>query len=155
MKKDNSHNFQNYELILENCTCMHIRKSSRAVTQYYDTVLAPAGVSSTQLTLLVTIFLSKSRSLKEIADKIGMKPSSLTRMLRPMFEQDLVENEAGNDKKAKQLTLTEKGERTLRMAAPLWENAQKELVLKIGEGDWQDLIDKLAIVAQVPTVIID
>lgn len=155
MKKDNIREFQNYEQILENCTCMHIRKSSRAVTQYFDTVLAPAGISSTQLTLLVTIFLSKSRSLKEIADKIGMKPSSLTRMLKPMFEQDLVENDVGDNKKAKQLTLTEHGARTLRMAAPLWENAQKELVVKIGERDWQDLIEKLAIVSQVPVVIID
>lgn len=134
---------------------MHIRRSSRAVTQYYDAVLAPAGLSSTQLTLLATISLGKSQSLKEIADRIGMTPSALTHMLKPMFEQDLVENEAGNNKKAKQLALTEKGERTLRMAAPLWKSAQDELIKKIGDKDWQDLIEKLAIVSQVPAVIVD
>lgn len=70
---------------------MHSRRSSRAVTQYYDAVLAPAGLSSTQLTLLATISLGKSQSLKEIADRIGMTPSALTHMLKPMFEQDLIE----------------------------------------------------------------
>jgi DNA-binding MarR family transcriptional regulator len=155
MNKDNNVPLQNYKHIIENCTCMHIRRSSRAVTQYYDAVLAPAGLSSTQLTLLATISLGKSQSLKEIADRIGMTPSALTHMLKPMFEQDLVENEAGNNKKAKQLALTEKGERTLRMATPLWKSAQDELIKKIGDKDWQDLIEKLAIVSQVPAVIVD
>ncbi len=91
MNKDNNVPLQNYKHIIENCTCMHSRRSSRAVTQYYDAVLAPAGLSSTQLTLLATISLGKSQSLKEIADRIGMTPSALTHMLKPMFEQDLIE----------------------------------------------------------------
>jgi hypothetical protein len=46
---------QIYKQIFENCTCMHIRKTARAVTQYYDATLAPAGITSTQLTLLVQV----------------------------------------------------------------------------------------------------
>lgn len=155
MNKDNSDELQKYKQILENCTCMHIRRSSRAVTQYYDAVLAPAGISSTQLTLLATISLGQSQSLKQVADRIGMTPSSLTHMLKPMFEQDLVENETASNKKSKHLVLTDRGMRTLRLAAPLWEHAQEQLLAKIGESDWQDLIQKLAIVSQVPTVRID
>jgi DNA-binding MarR family transcriptional regulator len=155
MNKDNSVELQKHKQILENCTCMHIRRSSRAVTQYYDAVLAPAGISSTQLTLLATISLGQSQSLKQVADRIGMTPSSLTHMLKAMFEQDLVENETGSNKKTKHLVLTERGMLTLKLATPLWEHAQEDLVAKIGERDWQDLIEKIAIVSQVPTVIAD
>jgi DNA-binding MarR family transcriptional regulator len=155
MNKDNIAEVQKRKRILENCTCMHIRRSSRAVTQYYDAVLAPSGISSSQLTLLATISLDQLQSLKQVADRIGMTPSSLTHMLKPMFEQDLVENEIGTNKKTKHLVLTDRGMRTLKLATPLWECAQEELVAKIGERDWQDLIDKLAVVSQVPTVIAD
>lgn len=155
MNKDNIAEKQKHKRILENCTCMHIRRSSRAVTQYYDAVLAPSGISSSQLTLLATISLDQLQSLKQVADKIGMTPSSLTHMLKPMFDQDLVENEIGTNKKTKHLVLTERGMRTLKLATPLWEHAQEELVAKIGESDWQELIEKLAVVSQVPTVIPD
>ena len=146
---------EKHKKIIENCTCMHIRRSSRAVTQYYDAVLAPSGISSSQLTLLAAISLDQAQSLKQLADQIGMTPSSLTHMLKPMFEQDLVENEIGTNKKTKHLMLTDRGMRTLKLAIPLWEHAQEELVAKIGESDWQDLIEKLAVVSQVPNVIAD
>ncbi len=107
------------------------------------------------MTLLATISLDQLQSLKQVADKIGMTPSSLSHMLKPMFDQDLVENEIGTNKKTKHLVLTERGMRTLKLATPLWEHAQEELVAKIGESDWLDLIDKLAVVSQVPTVIPD
>lgn len=157
-RTSNSEKFQQtYKQIFENCTCMHIRKTARAITQYYDAILAPAGISSTQLTLLVTIYLNQSRiqAQNEICGSLGVSPSSLTRTLKPLFEQDLIENDISENKKNKHLVLTERGMRTLRLAAPLWENAQEELVAKIGESDWHDLIEKLAIVTQVPATIVD
>ena len=157
-RNSNPEKFQQaYKQIFENCTCMHIRKTARIITQYYDAILAPAGISSTQLTLLVTIYLNQSRNQaqNEICGSLGVSPSSLTRTLKPLFEQDLIENSISENKKNKHLVLTDRGMRTLRLAAPLWENAQEELVAKIGDSDWHDLIEKLAMVSQVPTVITD
>ncbi|MBP9092635.1 winged helix-turn-helix transcriptional regulator [bacterium] len=147
-------------LIAAGCTCAHIRKASRLVTQYYDAVLAPAGVTSTQLTLLVTTFLSQSHSIKDIAESLGMNRTSLTRTLKPMLEQGLVEQDSGiagpiGDRRIKRIVITDHGKRILRLATPLWEHAQEQLLAKIGETDWQDLIEKLAIVSQVPTVFAD
>ncbi len=146
---------QNYKQIIENCTCMHIRKTARAVTQYYDATLAPAGITSTQLTLLVQICLSQSAAQKDICDALGMSPSSLTRTLKPLFEQDLIENETGINKKTKHLVLTDRGQLTLKLATPLWQQAQDDLLARVGEEDWRDLIEKLAVVSPVPTVIAD
>lgn len=134
---------------------MHIRKTARAVTQYYDATLTPAGITSTQLTLLVQICLSQSAAQKDICDSLGMSPSSLTRSLKPLFEQDLIENETGINKKTKSLILTDRGHLTLKLATPLWQQAQDDLLARVGEEEWQDLIDKLAVVSQVPTVIFD
>lgn len=147
-------------LIAEGCTCAHIRKASRLVTQYYDAVLAPAGVTSTQLTLLVTTFLCKSHSIKDIAESLGMNRTSLTRTLKPMLDQGLVEQDSAidgpvGDRRIKRIVITDHGKRILRLATPLWEYAQEELVAKIGESNWQDLIEKLAIVSQVPSVNTD
>lgn len=147
-------------LIADDCTCAHIRKASRLVTQYYDAVLAPAGVTSTQLTILVTTFLCKSHSIKDIAESLGMNRTSLTRTLKPMLDQGLVEQDSAidglmGDRRIKRIVITDHGKRILRLATPLWECAQEELVAKIGESDWQELIDKLAVVSQVPTVIAD
>ena len=144
-----------YKQIFENCSCMHIRKTARQVTQFYDAMLEPVGITSTQLTLLVTIFLCQSRTQKEIGEALAMSASSLTRTLKPLLDHDLIEVEISDNKRAKQLSLTERGAQTLRLATPLWEQAQEVLVAKIGESDWQDLIEKLANVSQLPTVIAD
>ncbi len=155
MSKERKLENQPYKQILENCTCMHIRRSSRCITQYFDAVLAPAGISSTQLTLLITISHDHSQSLTKISESIGMTKSSLSHMLKPMFEQDLVETEISGNKKTKWLILTERGKLTVRLALPLWEHAQEQLVAKLGESDWQALIEKLARISQTPSVIAD
>jgi len=37
------------------CVCGNLRKASRSITQFYDKLLAPSGITITQLALLRTI----------------------------------------------------------------------------------------------------
>ena len=39
------------------CTCFNVRRASRAVTQFYDDIMAPSGIKATQFTMLGAVAL--------------------------------------------------------------------------------------------------
>ena len=45
---------------MQNCACGNLRKTTRTITQFYDRILQPTGLRSTQCSLLLDIFLNKN-----------------------------------------------------------------------------------------------
>ncbi|MCB2360134.1 hypothetical protein [Clostridium estertheticum] len=64
---------------LKNCACGNLRMTTRTITQFYDKVLKPTGLRSTQLSLLISILLHKNISVSELAVKSLMDQSTVTR----------------------------------------------------------------------------
>src|SRR6266481_7295169 len=74
------------------CNAAAIRKASRRITQFYDTTLAPAGLTVTQYTLL-TELVSRGRLLPtvtELADAMVMDRSGLGHTLVPLERDGLI-----------------------------------------------------------------
>lgn len=129
--------------ILRSCACFNLRKASRSVTQFYDEMLQPTGLRSTQVVLLTAIEGEKDLSPSRLARELVMSPSTLSRNLAPLKREGLVEVRKQGIRGVG-LRLTRKGERSLEKALPYWEAAQNRFVEIVGEKGWNDLNDRLA-----------
>jgi MarR family transcriptional regulator, organic hydroperoxide resistance regulator len=49
------------------CVFHNLRKTSRVITQFYDKLLAPCGISITQLTLLRGISTANSSTISNLS----------------------------------------------------------------------------------------
>ena len=70
--------------VVSSCACFNLRKASRVVTQHFDEILKPSGLLITQFTILVAIAMAKSGTINELAERLVMDRTTLTRNLKPM-----------------------------------------------------------------------
>lgn len=126
------------------CTCFNLRKASRAITQLYDQVLQPSGLLATQFTLLVAISVAGSATVTRLAQELVMDRTTLTRNLKPLERQGLIEIEPGQDQRTRVVSLTDKGHKALARAIPLWEQAQAHIVEGLGQSRWSALLSDLS-----------
>ena len=126
------------------CTCFNLRKAARAVTQYYDGVLKPSGLRATQFTLLVAIYNAGPVTIKRLAERLVMDRTTLTRNLKPLQKQGLITITSGEDRRTRAVELTERGREALTQALPQWEQAQAQVVGRLGRERWRDLLGHLS-----------
>lgn len=127
------------------CACLHFRRASRAVTQLFDHVLEPSGLRATQFTVLVAIARSGSATVARLAETLVMDRTTMTRNLRPLERDGLIERVAGEeDRRTRTVRLTGRGEAALARALPLWERAQSRVIDGLGEERWRGLLADLS-----------
>lgn len=133
-----------YNEVAAVCTCFNLRKASRAVTQLYDKILQPSGLLTTQFTLLVAISRFSSVTITRLAQELVMDRTTLTRNLKPLERQELIEIESGQDQRTRVVALTAEGKEALAKALPLWEQAQACMVERLGQQRWSTLLESLS-----------
>jgi DNA-binding MarR family transcriptional regulator len=119
--------------LAEACTCTHIRKAARVVTQFYDTFLQPSGLRMTQFIVLVVVALSEQETVMRLAEKLAMDRSALARSLKSLQDQGLLIVEPGSDRRTRLVRLTEQGLHALTQTLPYWRQAQEQLITRFGE----------------------
>lgn len=140
---------QSVQTINARCSCFNFRRVTRAITQYFDHILEPAGVRATQFTLLVTLASVSARTLTEMANALVMDRTTLTRNLKPLEKLGLIETIVPRDKRSKAYALTQKGREILDRAIPLWSEAQNKMEHHLTPGRYQDLLKELEAVVQI------
>jgi DNA-binding MarR family transcriptional regulator len=121
------------------CVCFHLRRSARAVTQFYDRMLAPTGLRATQFTLMTVVRRTGGLPFSSLADMLGMDRTTLTRNLRPLEREGLVKIVSGSDRRVRLVRLTRLGERKQAEAQSLWAKAHARVTEGIGEKTWKTL----------------
>ncbi|MCF6283256.1 MAG: MarR family winged helix-turn-helix transcriptional regulator [Candidatus Polarisedimenticolaceae bacterium] len=101
------------------------------------------GLRGTQFTLLVMIAANEPITISHLAEKLVMDRTTLTRNLRPLEKQELVDVVQGEDRRTRAVRLSKSGHKSLAEALPLWKKAQKKVVSFMGEEQMTDLLDKL------------
>jgi len=139
----------NYRQINARCSCFNLRKATRAVTQYYDHCLEPAGIRATQFTLLVSMASVSAHTLTEMASTLVMDRTTLTRNLKPLEKLNLIETVEPRDKRSKAYALTDKGRETLTKGIPLWTAAQNKIVSGLGQDRYEHLLKELDYLTKV------
>lgn len=128
----------------DECNCLGLRQAARVVTQLYDEALAPAGIRSTQFSLLTAIAWMQPASMNDLAARMVMDRTTLTRNLRPLLEAGLVTVRTGDDRRRREVALTRAGARALTEATGHWRAAQAEMREALGDRRLASLRDHLA-----------
>jgi DNA-binding MarR family transcriptional regulator len=126
------------------CACFNIRKTARLVTQLYDETLRPTGLRITQFGLLMATSRLGPVTVTRLAEVMAMDRTTLTRNLRPLEKQEFLQIEPGEDRRERQVTLTDGGRQALRDAFPLWEKAQARMAESFGQGRLQRLLIEMS-----------
>ena len=126
-----------------NCTCHSLRKAARAVTQMYDEALRPAGLRPTQLSLLYAVDHEGPVGISDLAKTLVLDRTTLTRSLKPLLDQKLLEVVDGPDRRQRPIAITSKGRDALARALPLWQEVQARLALGLGRSRWRGLLGDL------------
>jgi len=132
--------------LLAPCACFNARSAARAVTSLYDKALAPTGLKITQFAILAVIRMHGAVTMQQLAAELGLDPSTMSRTLRPLENQELVRTEPGADRRVKELVLTRPGQRRFRECHQLWQQAQDQLRELIGNEVFDRLVGDLATV---------
>jgi DNA-binding MarR family transcriptional regulator len=124
------------------CVCLAVRRLSRLLTQAYDAALAPAGVTTTQFSLLSALAAADrdGMSMSPLARAMDMDLSTLSRNLKPLLNTGLITLGAGADRRERRAALTKKGDQRVQQATKLWVAVQDEVHGVLG----QDTHDKLS-----------
>jgi len=136
-------------LSVKACVCAGIRRVDRAVTQFYDEVLAPSGLRITQFTLLATLSEAGPTNMNQLAELMSMDRTTLTRNLEPLTRQGFVCSEEGEDRRVRLIMLTAEGKAALGQAFPLWQQAQSRIAQGLGQERFHALLAELAAVIQL------
>ena len=91
------------------CTNFKLRQLTRRVSQHYDHHLALAGLKTTQYSLLSHIAKLGPLTPGELARRMTLDASTLTRNLQPLVAAGWVVVGEGVNARSRLLTLTEAG----------------------------------------------
>ena len=76
------------------CTCFRIRGAARRVTQIYSRHLAPTGLKISQFSLLGFVGAEGPITIGRLSDLLATDRTTLTRNLRPLLHDGLIERAA-------------------------------------------------------------
>jgi DNA-binding MarR family transcriptional regulator len=114
------------------CTNLKLRQLVRRVSRLYDAQLAPAGLKTTQYSLLSHVVTLGPLRPGELARAMDMDASTLTRNLRPLQDAGWVELGPGSDARSRLVAVTDAGREKRREAQRRWRVAQESVNAVLG-----------------------
>ena len=115
------------------CTNLKLRQLTRQVTRGYDAVVGATGLKNTQYSLLSHVVLLGPIRPSDLAARMRLDASTLTRNLQPLAAQGWVEIGAGSDARSRLVSATEAGRAKRAEAQRAWKQAQLALNATLGE----------------------
>jgi DNA-binding MarR family transcriptional regulator len=123
------------------CVAGRARYLARSATQLLERELEGTGLTFPQFSLMGWIAAAKDDSIGALAHRTGLDQSTLSRNLRVLETQGLVEIASVADDQRKRLVwLTESGARKLEVAIPAWQRGQAALAEKIDPRALEQMI---------------
>lgn len=116
------------------CTNLKLRQLSRAVTRHYDAYVARTGLKNTQYSLLSHIVLLGPIQPVELARRMKLDASTLTRNLQPLLVQGWVEIGPGADARSRSISATAAGRAKRTEGQRAWKQAQLALNDRLGDA---------------------
>lgn len=107
------------------CNGAALRKATRRLTQLYDAVLAPCGLSASQRSVLLHVSRGNRPTMTELAHALVLDRSALARAIQPL-ERDgyLMQKRDEDDRRSRRVELTPVGQAKLTESNRLWRGAQ-------------------------------
>lgn len=125
------------------CYCIRLGRAANAVTAHYNRALAPTGLTLRQFFLLRSLERLGSGSVMDLAVRMELDRTTLSRTLRPLTERGLIRDCLEPGHRSRRLELTEQGHHLLSRGAPLWEAAQAEMEQRLGTQELEQILSAL------------
>jgi DNA-binding MarR family transcriptional regulator len=114
------------------CTCFRVRGAARRLTQIYSRHLAPTGLKISQFSLLGFVCAEGPVAIGRLSDLLATDRTTLTRNLRPLLQDGLIERAVSGDRRRHELVATLAGRALFKRALPLWAAAEQEVRSAMG-----------------------
>ncbi|MBN8944489.1 MAG: winged helix-turn-helix transcriptional regulator [Rhizobiales bacterium] len=123
-------------LVRDACLCLHAQRAARALARRFDIALKPAGLTSGQFSLLMSLNRPQPAKLSAVAALLAMDRTTVTANLKPLERRGLVETAVDQaDKRARLLLLTPAGRSVLAEAAPIWRHVHAAIETTLSDPD--------------------
>jgi DNA-binding MarR family transcriptional regulator len=123
----------------QGCTNLKLRQLGRVVTRHYDSYIAAAGLKNTQYALLSHVVSLGPIRPSDLAARMELDASTLTRGLRPLVVQGWLRQGAGEDARSRLIEATTAGRAKQLAAERAWKRAQLALNERLGIERVSDL----------------
>lgn len=121
-----------------------INQLARQMQDRIEVGLATYGITRVQWIALTAISIEQKCSPSELADHIGVSRPAISRMLRLMESENLIERSLiGDDARTRQLSLTEKGEQCMIQCWPHVRETEQYYLDKVSEAQRECLSSTL------------
>lgn len=135
-------------LVRDTCLCLHTQRAARALARRFDVALKPAGVTSGQFSLLMSLNRPQPAKLGSVAALLAMDRTTLTANLKPLERRRLIRMSVDPaDRRARLLHLTDTGRKILAAAAPIWRQLHGAIEAEL--SDAQHLRAELVVLAKL------
>lgn len=126
------------------CACWHVRRASRVLSQIYDTHLRPVGIRSSQFGMLRCIEAAPNLCISHMARLLGMDQTTVTRNIETLERNGLVHTVYDTiDPRKKLVRLSDQGEKAVLKALPLWEEAQGQVMARMGAEKYRAFLESM------------
>lgn len=122
------------------CACANARRAARAVTQLFDQVLSPSGVTISQFVILQALEERGPLSQCRLSEGMVIAVETLSRRLTLMRRLGWIELLPRRDRRKRVYSLTEAGTKKFQCAFPYWVRAQRRLEIIMGEEQMREAI---------------
>jgi DNA-binding MarR family transcriptional regulator len=116
----------------QGCTNLKIRQLNRMVTRHYDRYIAESGLKNTQYSLLSHVVRLGPIRPSDLARRMQMEASTLTRNMQPLVAQGWLTVGAGGDARSRLVQVTEAGLEKQAEGRRAWKEAQLALNERLG-----------------------
>jgi len=114
------------------CTNLKLRQLDRVVTRHYDAYVAATGLKNTQYSLLSHVVLLGPIRPSDLAQRMRLDASTLTRNLQPLIAQGWLRQGPGENARSRLVEATEAGCAKRVEAQRAWKQAQVALNVRLG-----------------------
>jgi DNA-binding MarR family transcriptional regulator len=116
----------------QGCTNWKLRQLDRVVTRHYDAYVAATGLKNTQYALLSHVVSLGPIRPSDLAQRMRLDASTLTRNLQPLVAQGWLRQGPGEDARSRLVEATEEGRAKRVEAQRAWKQAQLALNTRLG-----------------------
>ncbi len=115
------------------CTNFKLRQLTRLVSNHCEAHFAESGLKTTQYALLSHITVLGPIQPSELARRMDLDLSTLSRNVQPLQAMGLVESLPGADARSRQLQATPEGHARRKQMKATWKRAQLSLNERLGD----------------------
>lgn len=135
MSNQSSVSFETTLHVRDHCLCLAAQRAARRLARRFDEALKPAGITSGQFSLLMSLNRPEPPTVGSVANLLAMDRTTLTANLKPLERQEmiaLVPDE--KDRRVRRIRLLTRGLAALQAALPIWVATHSDIDVQIG-GD--------------------